>query len=107
MQYIKLSHEVILARYDEQTGKWHVRVRRTDTGEEFEDVADVLITAYGPINRWKMPNIEGLEGFKGEVHHSAGYVPKGKTGDEDANAWGDKKVAVIGAVSIFNLTCES
>ena len=37
-------HEVVHARYAEDTGKWHVRVRRlapsADGGEEFERVED-------------------------------------------------------------------
>ena len=55
MRYIKLNHEVVHAQYEEPTGKWHVRVRRTDqatgTQEEIEDVADVLVTAFGAITR--------------------------------------------------------
>ena len=105
MRHIKLSHEVVHARYDEPSGQWHVRVRRprpssppspsssppsspsssppfpspANTGEveyeEIEDVADVLFTAFGAITRWKMPAIPGLADFKGELHHTAGYKP--------------------------------
>ncbi|TBU26518.1 hypothetical protein BD311DRAFT_798262 [Dichomitus squalens] len=68
MRYIKLKHEVVHAQYDAPTGKWHVRIRPTGAGgesggalDEFEDVADVLITAFGVITRWKMPDIAGID----------------------------------------------
>jgi cation diffusion facilitator CzcD-associated flavoprotein CzcO len=32
---------------------------------------DVLINATGCLNNWKLPEIEGLDGFKGKVMHSA------------------------------------
>lgn len=103
MRYIKLSHEITNARYDEPTGKWHIRVRRTHTttgeSEEFDDVADVFVNATGPLSRWNWPDIEGLKDFQGELHHSAGFDPGEKTWQEVAKEWKDKKVAVIGIVS--------
>ncbi|PIL26744.1 hypothetical protein GSI_11158 [Ganoderma sinense ZZ0214-1] len=103
MQYIKLSHEVVHARYDEPTGQWHVRLRRPNptTGalEEVEDVADVLFTAFGALTRWKMPDIPGLNDFKGELHHTAGYKPSGKTWESDLERWKDKRVGVVGSGS--------
>ena len=111
MQYIKLNHEVVRAQYDAPRGQWRirVRVRRADAdagarGEmemesEIDDDADVLVTAIGSISRWRMPDIEGISEFEGELHHSAGYVPKGRTWHEDAEAWGGKRVGVIGSVS--------
>ena len=103
MRYIHLQHEVTHAQYDESTGKWHVRIRHPnpETGvlEEFEDTADVLVTAIGSLSRWKWPDIEGLQSFKGELHHSAGFDPDDKTWQEVAERWKDKRVGVIGVVS--------
>ncbi len=103
MRYIKLRHEMIQAKYDEPSGKWHLRVRRPnpETGEleEIEDVADVLVTAFGSLTRWRLPDIEGINDYKGELHHSAGFDPLDKTWQEVADAWSDKKVGVIGVVS--------
>ena len=102
-RYIKLSHEVVRAQWDAPAGKWRVRVRRPDpaTGElgEIDDDADVLVTAFGPISRWRMPDIEGIGEFGGELHHTAGYKPEGKTWRDDLGRWRDKKVGVIGSVS--------
>ncbi|KAI0737196.1 flavin-binding monooxygenase [Daedaleopsis nitida] len=109
MRYIKLNHEVVHAAYDEPTGKWHIRVRSTQQRqqetsstaqeEEFEVTADVLVTAFGAITRWKMPDIEGIETFKGELHHTAGFDPEERTWMETAEKWKDKRVGVIGVGS--------
>lgn len=102
-RFIKLRHEVLHARYDEPTGKWHLRICRpkahSDELEEFEDIADVLITAVGAISRWKLPDIEGRESFKGELYHTAGFNPTEKTWVEEAEKWKDKRVGVVGLVS--------
>ena len=104
MRYIRLQHEVVHARYDEQAGKWHVRIRRPKPGgsegetEEFEDVGHVLLTAFGAISRWDWPDIAGLKDFEGELYHTASFNPQEKTWVEAAEKWGDKRVAVIGVV---------
>ena len=128
MPYIHLRHEMVSARYDEPTGKWHVRIKRPvqspNSGmagtsstqavefEEFEDVADMLFTGLGGLSRWNWPDIEGLRDFKGTLVHSANWEiprPAGsaseeeggqlrKGWEEDVKDWGDKRVAVIGVV---------
>ncbi|KAI0737191.1 FAD/NAD-P-binding domain-containing protein [Daedaleopsis nitida] len=103
MRYIKLRHEITRAQYDEPSGKWHLRVRRTDraTGQtdEFDDVADVVVTAFGALSRWRMPEIEGIEDYQGVLHHSAGFDPADKTWQEVVDGWKDKKVGIIGVGS--------
>ena len=61
----------------------------------------MLVTAFGCITRWKMPEIEGIDNFKGELHHTAGFDPEEKTWTEAAEngKWKDKRVGVIGVVS--------
>ena len=49
MRYMKLSHEVVGARWDEEAGKWHVAVKNTKTGEEFTDICDVLLNGSGVL----------------------------------------------------------
>ncbi len=106
MRYIKLTHEVVHARYDEATCKWHVRIRRAKAGsetefEEFEDVADVLLTAFGALSRWKWPDIAGMKDFKGELYHTAQFDPEGGSWEQVVEGWKDKRVGVIGSVSPF------
>jgi cation diffusion facilitator CzcD-associated flavoprotein CzcO len=102
MRYIKLQHELIYARYDDHTAKWHLRLRRPTTSynsdplnnihyEEINDTADVLFTGLGGLSRWTWPDISGLNEFKGTVLHTAQW-------DESVMNWSDKKVGVIGVV---------
>ena len=104
MRYIKLRHEVIHARYDEAHCKWHIRVRRPKADsesefEEFDDVADVLVTAFGVLSRWKWPDIAGMKDFKGELYHTAHFEPEGGSWEQVSEDWKDKRVGVIGSVS--------
>lgn len=114
---------MVSARYDEPSGKWHVRIKRPVVSaaggsepqyEEFEDTADLLFTGIGGLSRWNWPDIDGLKSFKGTLVHSANWeIPKPsgsgaaeeegplKQGwEEDVKDWGDKKVAVIGVVRL-------
>ncbi|KAF8079146.1 FAD/NAD-binding domain-containing protein [Lyophyllum atratum] len=117
--FIKLRHRITGAKYDEGTGKWHLKVRRplpgsaTEQGdhivwdwktdfEEFDDIADVVLAGLGPLSRWSWPDIEALESFEGEVLHSAQWEmgENGKGGWQDTvKDWGDKRVGVIGVGS--------
>lgn len=47
MQSIKLSHQVLAARWDEVQGRWNVRIRNLRTGEDFDDSADFLVNGCG------------------------------------------------------------
>jgi cation diffusion facilitator CzcD-associated flavoprotein CzcO len=47
LKYVKLRHEIIGAFWNEEEGLWHVQVRRIETGEEFEDTAEILINGGG------------------------------------------------------------
>ena len=48
-------------------------IKRLDTGETFEDDADVLIMARGLFSEPKWPKIPGLDDFKGEIMHSGAW----------------------------------
>lgn len=71
-RFVKLSHAVEDCRFDEQEGKWHVKIRGPD-GKVFEDTSDVLISARGNLNTIAWPEIEGFKSFNGEVMHSAAW----------------------------------
>ncbi|KAK6369604.1 hypothetical protein LTS17_009510 [Exophiala oligosperma] len=74
-KYMKFNIRVTKAEWNEEGGKWHVALERTDTGETFTDTSDVLLSATGALNKWKMPDIPGLDSFKGPVMHSATWDP--------------------------------
>jgi cation diffusion facilitator CzcD-associated flavoprotein CzcO len=70
------------ARYDEQAQRWVVR---TDRGEV---TATTLITGSGGLSEPRLPDIDGIDAFQGELFHSARW-------DHDVDLAG-KRVAVIG-----------
>jgi len=78
----RLGTSVEEARWDTDAGRWTVR---TGAGTV---TCEVLVAASGGLSEPRMPDIEGLEGFTGEVFHSARW-------DHDVDLTG-KRVAVIG-----------
>ena len=112
MPYIKLSHELKHARYNEKSGKWHLKITRPVINpssqnselEEFYDTADFVLSGVGILSRWDWPDIEGLKEFKGELIHTADWKTdeSGWWQSSIAN-WKDKVVGVIGAVSIIHV----
>lgn len=48
MEFIKLRHLVIAAKWDESSHKWNVQIEGPD-GETFTDICDVVISATGPL----------------------------------------------------------
>ena len=90
-KYMKFQHEVVEARWNEETSKWHVKVHNMETKEIFEDIGDVFMTGSGVLNKWKWPDIPGLHDFKGPLLHSANW-------DTNFDARG-KNIAVLGAGS--------
>ncbi|KAB8268144.1 hypothetical protein BDV30DRAFT_243637 [Aspergillus minisclerotigenes] len=86
-KYIKFQHNITSATWMEEQSKWDIGVRTPD-GTIIQDRVDVFINAGGVLNNWKWPNIEGLQGFKGKLVHSANW-------DQEYDFTG-KRVANIG-----------
>ncbi|WP_271411894.1 flavin-containing monooxygenase [Pseudomonas sp. Q1-7] len=82
-RYIRFGCEVAEAAFDADSGTWQVASR---SGERFR--ARALVSACGQLNRPAWPRIAGLDGFKGELFHSARW-------NHDYPLEG-KRVAVIG-----------
>lgn len=70
-RYIKLGHEVQACHWDEKLAKWTITIKNLNSGDTFDDQADVLISGRGNLNTPSWPDIEGLDRFKGELMHSA------------------------------------
>ncbi|TVY47159.1 putative sterigmatocystin biosynthesis monooxygenase, partial [Lachnellula occidentalis] len=85
-KHVTLNAKVIETIWDEEAGKWKIKIEVD--GLVKEDEADVLVNGSGFLNNWKLPNIAGLDNFKGKLVHSARW-------DSSYNYEG-KKVAVIG-----------
>lgn len=70
------------ATYDEQAQRWRVRTSRG------EITATTLITGSGGLSEPRLPEIDGIDDFRGEIFHSARW-------DHDVDLRG-LRVAVIG-----------
>ncbi|KAJ1552033.1 hypothetical protein HK405_012946, partial [Cladochytrium tenue] len=93
-EFTRFATEVVGARWDAARNGYLVTLRGVDAagvaipGSEELVFANVVISGVGMLNTPSLPDIEGLDSFKGPVVHSARW-------DKDLNAKG-KKVAVIG-----------
>ncbi|XP_055929743.1 flavin-containing monooxygenase 5-like [Argiope bruennichi] len=90
-KHIIYNREVIKVKrsadYDE-TGRWDVAVKNTETGEMTEEVFDVVWLAVGHITYPYIAQYPGIENFKGSVMHTHSL--------KRADKFKDKKVLVIG-----------
>ncbi|XP_076947165.1 putative indole-3-pyruvate monooxygenase YUCCA10 [Bidens hawaiensis] len=77
------------ARYDGSTQKWVVTAKNSVLGLVEEYVGEFLVVATGENSEGYIPNIYGLDNFKGLVIHSSGY--------ENRKKFGNEKVLVVGA----------
>ncbi|MCC7088964.1 MAG: NAD(P)/FAD-dependent oxidoreductase [Dehalococcoidia bacterium] len=86
-EHVRFNTEVLEAAFDEASGSWRLQVRRANGAEETVEVQGV-ISAVGQLNRPKMPEIKGMETFRGPSFHSARW-------DHSVDLKG-KRVVVIG-----------
>ncbi|EFW15400.1 cyclohexanone 1,2-monooxygenase [Coccidioides posadasii str. Silveira] len=87
----KFNHRVAGLTWNENGGKWMVKIEDLKSGQVIEDSAEVVINCAGVLNKWKWPDIPGLHSFEGKLVHTACYP-------QDLDLTG-KTVAVIGAGS--------
>lgn len=85
--HISFETEVKTADYDKETQQWKVAVRHADGSHETLQ-SNILISAVGIFNPIKMPDIKGLDRFKGPRFHTAEWPA-------DVDLTG-KRVAMIG-----------
>ena len=69
-EHIRFNEELTSARWDEKALLWRVDVRRKD-GSTYTLTANAVISAVGQLNRPKVPEIAGLDSFKGPKFHTA------------------------------------
>jgi cation diffusion facilitator CzcD-associated flavoprotein CzcO len=79
---IRLGHEVVAARWHEDDRRWRVE---TAGGAV---TADVLVGGMGPLSEPRIPDLPGIDTFRGAIFHSACW-------DHDHDLTGER-VAVIG-----------
>jgi cation diffusion facilitator CzcD-associated flavoprotein CzcO len=70
-KYIKMEHQIVGARWNDEAGGWDVEVKNLSSGLVVHDFCNILVNAGGILNAWKWPEIPGLESFKGPKLHTA------------------------------------
>jgi cyclohexanone monooxygenase len=83
-QHIKFKTELKAASWDDEKNVWNIQV---STGEAF--TTRYLVTALGILHKKYIPDIAGLQSFKGQIAHSSSWT-------SDLQYEG-KRVAVIGS----------
>ena len=88
-----LQTEVTATNWQEDDCRWLVE---TDKGDKLQ--ARFVVHSNGPLNRPKLPAIEGITDFKGHTFHTSrwDYGYTGGTSAGDLSNLKDKRVAVIG-----------
>ena len=79
--------------WDEEAARWIVATDRDDAMR-----ARFVVMATGPLNRPKLPAIEGLDEFEGHTFHTSRWDYEYTGGDHSGNLHklADKRVAIIG-----------
>ncbi|MBK7951633.1 MAG: NAD(P)/FAD-dependent oxidoreductase [Deltaproteobacteria bacterium] len=85
--HIRYEHDLEHARFDEERSVWNLTLRRGD-GSRLERTVPVVISAAGLFSTPKLPDIPGVESFRGTIVH-----PTQWTSEHDVRG---KRVAVVG-----------
>ena len=88
-----MQTEVTGTDWDEDSGRWLVK---TDRGDAIK--ARFVVHSNGPLNRPKLPAINGISSFKGHTFHTSrwDYGYTGGHSDGGLDRLKDKRVAIIG-----------
>jgi cyclohexanone monooxygenase len=88
-----MQTEVTGTDWDEDSGRWLVK---TDRGDAIK--ARFVVHSNGPLNRPKLPAINGISSFKGHTFHTSrwDYGYTGGHSDGCLDGLKDKRVAIIG-----------
>ena len=87
MPHVKLGHDLVEARFDDETKRWRVTFRLSDGSTVSRDV-NAIVSAAGLFANPNLPSFPGIEDFGGIVVHPTRW-PEGVD-------LSDKRVAVIG-----------
>ena len=87
----RFNREVIGAKWDDFSSSWHLSIKNKETGKEENMTANSIISASGLFATPKLPDIAGIEKFKGPIFHTTRW-------DHSVNYEG-LNVAVIGTGS--------
>lgn len=84
---IRLKTRVVRMQWDEPAGEWAVTTQEAD-GSEGTYRANAIITAIGLLERPFVPQIPGMESFRGKIFHTTRF--------DHSIDYSDKRVVVVG-----------
>lgn len=89
-RYAKFNHKIEGAEWNRERGIWTLNFTDSTGGTSTQGTAeaDVVLTALGRFNAWKLPDYPGLSDFTGHLRHVQNFDPSYHVSG--------KKVAVIG-----------
>ncbi|KAI4388078.1 hypothetical protein MLD38_000443 [Melastoma candidum] len=80
--------DVESAHFDGTSGRWRITARDLSTGAREEYTAEFLVVATGENSEGVLPDVKGLDEYRGEVMHSSNY--------ENGRRFRSKDVLVVG-----------
>lgn len=88
--HLRFHTAVTAATWDDDEALWHLTVDSGANGHDVTDIVDaeIVVSGLGQLNRPNIPDIPGLESFRGAMFHSARW-------DHDHDLRGER-VAVVG-----------
>ena len=88
-----LQTEITELRWDEDSARWIVKTNRDDAMK-----ARFVIMSNGPLNRPKLPGIDGITDYKGHTFHTSrwDYAYTGGNAEGGLTGLKGKRVAIIG-----------
>ena len=85
---LRVNTKVISAEWIQEAARWRLDLYDLAGGRTYDEDFDVVITAIGRFNAWKLPKYPGIESYSGPLRHASNWDP-----DFDPQG---KSVAVIG-----------
>lgn len=70
-RHIVFNTHVNSCRFDDHSQTWQVELE--DKQGKRTETVNAVINAHGPLNRWKWPEIKGLQDFTGDLMHTAAW----------------------------------
>ncbi|KQU28448.1 MULTISPECIES: flavin-containing monooxygenase [unclassified Rhodococcus (in: high G+C Gram-positive bacteria)] len=87
-EHVRFGTEVIRLDYDENTAIWTITAKEPSGATETH-TANIVLSTVGALNKPKLPQLPGLDAFRGQQFHSTHWPD-----DIDLS---DKHVAIVGA----------
>lgn len=82
-RFIKFNTKVQEARWNPDESKWVLTIKENSSQQIDTVKYDVVITAVGRFNAWRLPDYPGINEYQGHLRHSSNwdpnFDPKGKT----------------------------